>query len=79
VFDHLKAKDGFVPDGINVVNEPDLTPWTGGMSAVRLPRDGVATVFGKLRRNQRSVRRSLRAATTQSATTAPQSASSVHV
>lgn len=31
LFDHLKAKYGFVPDGINVINEPDQTPWTGEM------------------------------------------------
>ena len=29
IFDHLKTKYGFVPDGINVLNEPDSTQWTG--------------------------------------------------
>jgi hypothetical protein len=38
VFDHLKAKYGFVPDGISVMNEPDGTPWTG----VKLARAVVA-------------------------------------
>lgn len=29
LFDHLKAAAGFAPDGIDVMNEPDQTPWTG--------------------------------------------------
>src|SRR5262245_51090362 len=28
VFDHLKSKYSLVPDGINVMNEPDLARWT---------------------------------------------------
>jgi len=29
LFEHLKARYGFVPDAINVMNEPDQTTWTG--------------------------------------------------
>jgi hypothetical protein len=38
VFDHLKTKYGFVPDGINVMNEPDLRGWKGAMVGRALVR-----------------------------------------
>jgi hypothetical protein len=52
LFHHLDTAYGVVPDAINVVNEPDLTSWTGAMigrvivaTAKRLAADGYTPGF----------------------------------
>ena len=41
LFDHIKTRFGFVPDGVNVVNEPDtITGWTGAMMGAAIAAAG---------------------------------------
>ena len=40
VFEHIKSKYGFVPDGINVVNEPDQVGWNGTIIGDLVARTG---------------------------------------
>ena len=49
VFDHIKSKYGFIPDGIDVMNEPDnVSGWTGTVIGKVVDSSGAVLPGGRL-------------------------------